>query len=67
MQLYYGFLTEFVCLSLPMLIIQGINNALMEQWKPEAVFSMGVLAANFFIGIKGIMSISDKMTQERND
>lgn len=57
-------------LSLPILILQGINNAMLEKFgmnQIEIWFSMGVLAINLAVDLKGIIQIGDKMTMESNE
>lgn len=67
MQMYWGFIIELATVSLPILIIQIINNTLLESWRFEVIFSMVVLALNLLTDLRGILQISDKMTQETNE
>jgi hypothetical protein len=70
MQIYCGYIIEMCTLSLPILILQGINNAMLEKFamnQIEILFSMGVLTLNLMIDLRGIIQIGDKMTQESNE
>ena len=40
---------------------------MLAQWKFDVYVSMSVLSLNLLIDLRGIMTISDKMTQETND
>lgn len=67
MQVYSAYIIETITMSLPILILQVINNTLMQNWRMEVLFSVAVLALNLVLGIRGIVFISDKMAQDRSD
>mmetsp|Transcript_3408 Transcript_3408/g.5752 ORF Transcript_3408/g.5752 Transcript_3408/m.5752 type:complete len:332 (+) Transcript_3408:841-1836(+) len=67
MQIYCGYVVELFGLTLPVLIIQCVNNTLMDQWKFELYFSSAILLINLVIGVKGVLSMGDKLQQEEND
>ena len=54
-------------LSFPITVLQVINNAMMETWRTESILSLVILAFNLAFDVKGIMSIQDRMTQDKND
>mmetsp|Transcript_31709 Transcript_31709/g.48571 ORF Transcript_31709/g.48571 Transcript_31709/m.48571 type:complete len:174 (+) Transcript_31709:1313-1834(+) len=67
MQIYCGYIIELFTLSLPILILQVINNVLMQNWRFDIFFSLGTLALNLAFNIRGIISIGDRMQEEQND
>jgi hypothetical protein len=65
MQIYCGYIIEMCTLSLPILILQGINNAMLDKFSLKQIdicFSMGILGLNLLIDLRGIIQIGDKMT-----
>jgi hypothetical protein len=67
MQIYCAYIIELCTMSLPILILQVINNALLESWRPTTFFSMVVLSINLITDLRGIIAIGDKMTQDQNE
>jgi hypothetical protein len=64
MQMYCAYIIELCTLSLPILVLQVINNALIESWRPATFFSMVMLAINLITDLRGIIATGDKMTKD---
>ena len=67
MQIYCAYIIEMCTLSLPILILQVINNAMLDSWHFGTIFPMVILSINLAIDLKGILNIGDKMTADHND
>jgi len=67
MQIYCGYVIEMCTLSLPVLVLQGINNAMLNKWKLEDLLSMTILGLNLLIDVRGIININDKMSLENSE
>jgi hypothetical protein len=70
MQIYCGYIIELCTLSLPILILQGVNNTMLNKWetdKTNTMISAAILLVNLVIDMRGIIYIGDKMNKESND
>jgi len=61
MQIYCGYIIEMCLLSLPILILQVINNAMLDAWTFSTIFPLVILGINLIIDLRGIISIGDRM------
>lgn len=64
--MYCAYIIELCTMSLPILVLQVINNALIESWRPATFFSMIVLLINLITDLRGIITTGDKMTREQD-
>ena len=67
MQIYCAYIVEMCTLSLPILILQVINNAMLDDWNFSTIFTTIILAINLLIDLRGIISIDDKMSADKAD
>lgn len=67
MQIYCGYVIEMCTISLPILILQGINNAMLNKWNMGQMICLSFLGINLLIDVRGIININDKMTLENSE
>lgn len=70
MQIYSAYIIEMCTLSMPILILQGVNNSMLGKWESDrlnTLVSAGILLINLMIDLKGIVYLSDKMGKEENE
>ena len=66
MQVYFGYLIEMTTFTLPLSVIQLINNAMLDRWNLQVTISLCIMALSFIIDLKGIFEVGDVMTEHTN-
>jgi len=61
MQLYSGYIIEMCTFSLPLLILQLINNSMLDKWDWRVISCLVGMALSVASELKGILDISDRM------
>lgn len=67
MQIYCAYIIEMCTLSLPILILMVINNAMLTSWQFNTIFPVVILSINLAIDLNGIIKVSDRMAEEQNE
>lgn len=62
MQMYYGHLVELVSFTVPLLVIQLINNAMLTRWTAFNTVPVVILTVSLLLQFEGISKTSEAST-----
>ena len=60
MQLYTGYVIELCCFTVPLLVVQIINNAMLDKWDAKAILSLVGMAVSVLFQLRGVVDIGDR-------
>ena len=69
MQIYFGYILEICTFTLPILVIQIINNVLLNKWDYKTITTVSGMSISLILQLQGLVTINEMTTllhQETN-